>query len=56
MASTHGNAPQALTDAARETLLLPIAVLLLGILAAAALRRPPVRQAPATPDPAVARA
>jgi EmrB/QacA subfamily drug resistance transporter len=39
MAAEHGNAPVALTNAARETLLLPAAVLLLGALAALAMRR-----------------
>ncbi|NIH82499.1 MFS family permease [Amycolatopsis viridis] len=56
MASSHGNAPVALTNAARETLILPIAVLLLGIVAAAAMHRPVPRRAPAQPDPAGARA
>ncbi|NIH85494.1 MFS transporter [Amycolatopsis granulosa] len=56
MASSHGNAPVALTTAARETLILPIGVLLLGILAAAAMHRPVPRRAPAQPDPAGARA
>ena len=54
MTSSGGNAAQALTDAARETLLLPVAVLLLGIIAAAAMRRPAARPAPAQPDPAAA--
>ncbi|GAA3847741.1 MFS transporter [Amycolatopsis tucumanensis] len=53
MASSGGNQAQALTDAARETMLLPVAVLLLGIIAAAAMRRPAPRPAPA---PAAARA
>ncbi|MEV5300320.1 MFS transporter [Amycolatopsis methanolica] len=53
MASSGGNEPQALTDAVRETLLLPVAVLLLGIIAAAAMRRPAPRPAPA---PAATRA
>ncbi|MDQ0377349.1 DHA2 family efflux MFS transporter permease subunit [Amycolatopsis thermophila] len=56
MAASHGNAPQALTQAARETLLLPIAVLLLGIVAAAAMRRPAARPAQSQPDTAGARA
>ncbi|KAA9150082.1 MFS transporter [Amycolatopsis acidicola] len=39
MAATHGNVPQALTDAARETIILPAAVLLLGAIAATAMKR-----------------
>ncbi|HKS47672.1 MAG TPA: MFS transporter [Amycolatopsis sp.] len=50
MAAEHGNAPLALTDAARETLLLPMAVLLLGVLAAVAIRRPTPRSPVSTPQ------
>lgn len=56
MAADHGNVPNALTDAARQTLVLPIAVLLLGTLVALAMR-PMTRRRPAPspePEPAVA--
>lgn len=56
MTANHGNMPNALTDAARQTLVLPIAVLLLGTLVALAMRpmtrRRPVRSP--EPEPAVA--
>ncbi|MTD59037.1 DHA2 family efflux MFS transporter permease subunit [Amycolatopsis pithecellobii] len=48
MAGTHGNAPVALTDAARQTMLLPVGVLLLGAVAAIAMKRV-ARPQPATP-------
>ncbi|TVT16881.1 multidrug efflux MFS transporter, partial [Amycolatopsis rhizosphaerae] len=47
MTAEHGNAPLALTDAVRETMLLPVAVLLLGAVAALAMRR--VTPQPASP-------
>ena len=51
MAAEHGNAPVALTNAARETMLLPAAVLVLGAVAALAMKRV-VREAPAAaPEP-----
>jgi len=56
MATYRGDAPQALTSAARETMVLPIAVLLIGVVAAAMMRRPPARPAPAEADPAAATA
>jgi len=40
LAAEHGNAALALTDAARETLVLPAAVLLLGAVAALVMKRP----------------
>ncbi|WP_236795698.1 DHA2 family efflux MFS transporter permease subunit [Amycolatopsis sp. GM8] len=53
MAANHGNVPAALTDAAREALILPVAVLLLGAVAAIAMKRV-TRQdpVPANPEPA----
>ncbi|HVW41408.1 MAG TPA: DHA2 family efflux MFS transporter permease subunit [Amycolatopsis sp.] len=58
MAAQHGNAPVALTDAARETLILPIIVLVIGAVAALVMRRQ-VRRDPAPttgtrPEPATA--
>jgi EmrB/QacA subfamily drug resistance transporter len=57
IAGEQGNVPQALTDATRQTLILPVAVLVLGMFAAMAMRRttprPPVEE-PARPEPAVA--
>lgn len=54
MLAEHGNAPLALTNAARETVLLPAGVLLLGAVAALAMKRverpAPV---PAEPEPAL---
>jgi EmrB/QacA subfamily drug resistance transporter len=50
MAAEHGNAPAALTTAARETLLLPAGVLLLGAIAAIAMKRVD-RPAPVTAEP-----
>ncbi|GAB2961304.1 DHA2 family efflux MFS transporter permease subunit [Amycolatopsis acidiphila] len=50
MTAEHGNAPLALTTAARETLILPAAVLLLGAVAAIAMKRV-VRPAPVAPQP-----
>ncbi|WP_211246387.1 DHA2 family efflux MFS transporter permease subunit [Amycolatopsis taiwanensis] len=52
----HGNMPNALTDAARQTLVLPIAVLVLGALVALAMRRTTPRRPVASPapEPAVA--
>ncbi|GLY68443.1 MFS transporter [Amycolatopsis taiwanensis] len=52
----QGNMPNALTDAARQTLVLPIAVLVLGALVALAMRRTTPRQPVASPapEPAVA--
>jgi EmrB/QacA subfamily drug resistance transporter len=49
MAAEHGNAPPALTAAARQTLLLPVAVLLVGAIAALAMQR----VAPRPPTPVV---
>ena len=58
MAAQHGNAAVALTDAARETLILPIIVLLIGAVAALAMRRParqdPAPRPDATAEPATA--
>ncbi|HVV13161.1 MFS transporter [Amycolatopsis sp.] len=48
MATQHGNAPVALTDAARETLILPAAVLLLGAVAAMWMKRVAPQGAPTT--------
>jgi MFS family permease len=53
----HGNVGKALTDATRETLILPVAVLVLGMFAAMAMRRVTARrpvEEPAQPEPAVA--
>ncbi|HJQ45208.1 MAG TPA: DHA2 family efflux MFS transporter permease subunit [Amycolatopsis sp.] len=49
IAAEHGNVGRALTDAARETMILPIIVLLIGAGAALLMRRPvPQDQVPAT--------
>jgi EmrB/QacA subfamily drug resistance transporter len=57
MATEHGNASVALTDAARQTLILPIVVLLLGAIAALAMKRVVPRPAPvADPEPEPVRA
>lgn len=57
MAGEHGNIGRALTDATRETLILPVAVLVLGMFAAMAMRRVTPRyqaEKPAQPEPAIA--
>jgi EmrB/QacA subfamily drug resistance transporter len=53
MVATHGNAPVALTDATRETLILPAAVLALGAIAALAMKRV-APQDPASAEPKLA--
>jgi EmrB/QacA subfamily drug resistance transporter len=53
MVATHGNAPVALTDATRETLILPAAVLALGAIAALAMKRV-APQDPASSEPKLA--
>jgi MFS family permease len=57
LAGEHGDVPKALSDATRQTLILPMAVLVLGMFAAMAMRRAtprPQAEKPAQPEPAIA--